>query len=410
LIDRAIDYWLKAGQLALAGSAHAEAITQLTKGLRLLDRLVDDATCRDKEIDLQLALAGAFILAAGQASSDARDAFSRARSLCQQAGVASRLGEATHGLCLFNENRADLAASVEAATDLLHYAKQENDAAAELVGHQRIAICMVFEGNLSRASRHFTQALALQAKMPWHSNQRLGYHWGPGDGAHTLSSWALLLQGHIDQALAKRSNAVASARASNYPHRLAVALHQTCVSYQVLADPGEVERYSTELIALTQEQGYAHWLATGTMFRGWCIAVGGEREKGLAEMRRGLVAKQATGAELKVPYYLGLMAALSGETAHADTLPLFAEALVRIERTGERWFEAELHRLKGDVLLRAGGPSIADAEVEFQRALAIAREQGARFWQLRAGTSLARLWSDLGRYEGARSLLAPVYA
>ena len=127
-------------------------------------------------------------------------------------------------------------------------------------------------------------------------------------------------------------------------------------------------------------------------------------------MRRGLAAKQATGAELKVPYYLGLMAALSGETAKTDAMPLFADALDRVERTGERWFEAELHRLKGEVLLGGSEPSIADVEVEFQRALAIAREQGARFWELRAATSLARLWSDQRRHEDARNLLAPVYA
>ena len=163
------------------------------------------------------------------------------------------------------------------------------------------------------------------------------------------------------------------------------------------------------MIALTQEQGYAHWLATGTIFRGWCIAVRGERELGLAEMHRGLAAKQATGAELKVPYYLGLMAALSGESGEEDATSLFADALYRIERTGERWFEAELHRLKGEVCLGGAEPSFDQAEVEFQRALAIAREQEAKFWELRAATSLARLWSDQRRNEDARNLLAPVY-
>ena len=127
-------------------------------------------------------------------------------------------------------------------------------------------------------------------------------------------------------------------------------------------------------------------------------------------MHRGLAAKRATGAELKVPYYLGLIASLSGETATDDAMPLFADALDRVERTGERWFEAELHRLRGEVLLDARQPSFADAEVEFQHALAIAREQGARFWELRAATSLARLWSLQKKNEDAQALLAPVYA
>jgi predicted ATPase len=227
------------------------------------------------------------------------------------------------------------------------------------------------------------------------------------------------------------------------PHSLAVTLHQSCVFHQLRADVCEVEEQCAELIALTEEQGYAHWLATGTIFRGWCIAVRargainestarqvpsrrlafwctcgavisprvlrGERDRGLAEMRRGLAAKQATGAELKVPYYLGLLAALSGESGEEDATLLFADALHRIERTGERWFEAELHRLGGEVFQGGAEPSFDEAEVEFQRALAIAREQEAKFWELRAATSLARLWSDQRRNEDARNLLAPVY-
>jgi predicted ATPase len=203
--------------------------------------------------------------------------------------------------------------------------------------------------------------------------------------------------------------ALTKARQSNNPHRLAVALHQSCVFYQLLAEHREVENLSAELVALTKEQGYAHWLATGMIFRGWCIAVRGERERGLAEMRRGLAAKQATGAELKVPYYLGLMAALSVDSTVEHATPLFADALHRVERTGERWFEAELHRLKGEVSRGASKPTFADAEVEFLRALAIAREQSARFWELRAATSLASLWYKQGRNEDARNLLAPVY-
>ena len=130
---------------------------------------------------------------------------------------------------------------------------------------------------------------------------------------------------------------------------------------------------------------------------------------GWLEMRRGMAAEQAAGAQLKVPYYLGLIASFVGKTATEMRSTSFAEALARIERTGERWFEAELHRLKGEILLGGCKPSLADAETEFRQAITIARAQGARFWELRAATSLARLWRDQRRHEDARRLLAPVY-
>jgi predicted ATPase len=179
-------------------------------------------------------------------------------------------------------------------------------------------------------------------------------------------------------------------------------LHQSCVLYQLRGDRQTVDEWSTELITLSAQQGFAHWLATGTIFRGWCKAVSGEPETGMAEMGRGLAAKQATGAQLKVPYYLGLMAGVGGHVDHDWAIALLVVALARVEKTGERWFEAELHRLWGEHLLRApnNGSEFADAEDRFRRALTVA---------LRAATSLARLWRDQGKRTEARDLLAPIY-
>ena len=127
-------------------------------------------------------------------------------------------------------------------------------------------------------------------------------------------------------------------------------------------------------------------------------------------MRRGLAAKRATGAEIKVPYYLGLLAAAETRTGRApEASPLLAEALARVERTGERWFEAELHRLQGEALLAVSPDDCGAAEACFHRALAVAERQGAKWWELRAATSLARLRRDQGRRAEARDLLAPVH-
>jgi class 3 adenylate cyclase/predicted ATPase len=408
LIEQAIDHWLTAGWSALAGSAGPEAIAQLQKGLQLLDRLVDEATRIRKEIDLQVALAQAFVTTTGQASLEAGAALGRARQLSQQSGELRQLGMIIWGLWGFYLNRAELAQSVGAATDLLQYAGDGGGLMAEFVGRRCIAISTLFLGEYAVARAHFAQALALQAALPQDAieNRRV---FPAMNSSHSLLSWALLLQGDIVQGRVERHAALAETRNSNNLHSLAVTLHQSCVFSQLLSDRHELEEKSAELIALTTEQGFAHWLATGTIFRGWCIATSGDRAMGLAEMQRGLKAKQATGARLKVPYYLGLIAALSAESAPEHALALFAEALARVEQTGERWYEAELHRLKGEALLGSSNPRYGDAEVEFQRALEISRERGERFWELRTATSLARLWSDRGRREEAHDILAPIY-
>ena len=296
---------------------------QLQKGLQSLDRLADDAAHRSKEIDLQIALGGAFLMMRGMAAHEAEHAFSRALALCRQAETSSRFREASWGLWLLHQNRAELAASVADAAELLHYASAKDDAVSELLGHRNIAGSLLFQGKFSDASRHFAQTLALQVDIPRDLiNQGLVFPWGTSN-VHSLSSWALLLQGYFERALAERRSVMAYAREEPPPRARYNPASELCLLSAARGAPRS-RNQSTELISLTAEQGFAHWHATGTIFRGWCVAVRGDREAGLAEMRRGLAAKQATGSELTVPYYLGLIAAFTDETAKEDAMGLFA--------------------------------------------------------------------------------------
>jgi predicted ATPase len=347
-------------------------------------------------------------MAKGQASLEAGAAFGRAYQLAQEFGDSRQLASILWGLWLFHLNRAELTISVEKATALLNYIHVNGDALAEWTAHRCIGTSMVFLAAHDTARAHLSQALALKGHMPRDFIQEQIATTLPNP-IRSLLSWSLLLQGHLNEAHAVHDLALAEARQSNNPHNLAVTLHQSCVFDQLRADHRVLEAKAAELISLTTEQGFAHWLATGTIFSGWCMATGGKREMGLAEMHRGLKAKQATGSQLKVPYYLGLIGALSAETALDYAMSLFADALTRVEQTGERWFEPELHRLRGEALLKSNDPPFADTEAEFQRALALARDQEARFWELRASVSLARLWRDDARLNEARELLAPVY-
>jgi predicted ATPase len=228
--------------------------------------------------------------------------------------------------------------------------------------------------------------------------------------ARSFLSWILLFEGHACQGVRQSELALWEARDVAQPFTLAFALHVNCLFNQVLGRPAMVEESSTKLMTLAAERGFRHLLGTGTFFHGWTIAKSGEIELGIAEMHRGLSLKRSTGAEIKVPYYLGVLGTAYARVGRPiEALPLLAEAFDRVEKTEERWFEAELHRRKGEVLLRLADPDPTKAEACFHQAMAVAQAQRAKSWELRAATSLARLWRDQGRRAEARELLAPVY-
>jgi predicted ATPase len=178
---------------------------------------------------------------------------------------------------------------------------------------------------------------------------------------------------------------------------------------QVCRDALGLEQRAPALAALAAEHGFALWQAAGMAFDGWLLAERGRAAEGIARIEDGLVAYRATGAALFVPYFLALVGTTHGAAGRAAVgRHLLAEALDRVQRTGERWFEAELHRLQGE-LLRPTGADRAMAECCFQRAMALARAQNAKLWELRAATSLARLWAEQSRRTEARDLLAPIY-
>jgi predicted ATPase len=173
-------------------------------------------------------------------------------------------------------------------------------------------------------------------------------------------------------------------------------------------DTAVLREWTDELVAVTNEQGFALWCALGTIFCGWVKVKEGDPAEGISLLRSGSAAYRATGAELYMPYHIALLAAaceIAGQVEEA--LTLLDDALQTVERTGERWFAAELYRHKGQLLLRQGHAEAA--ETLYRKALGIAREQEAKLWELRAAANLARLGRDQGHRREARELLAPVY-
>jgi predicted ATPase len=188
------------------------------------------------------------------------------------------------------------------------------------------------------------------------------------------------------------------------------ALYLTCWLHQIRGEHRIVQERASALIALTAEHSLAAWSTTGTMLHGWAAADGGTAETGIAELRQGLAANQAMGIQLHIPSFLGLLAGLYiGIRNPIEALKVLDEAMAQVDRRDERWFEAELHRLRGEALLAGSPKRAAEAEASYHQAVAVARDQGARLWELRASTSLARLRADQDKRAEAYDLLAPVY-
>jgi predicted ATPase len=377
-------------------------------GLDVVAGLSEAADRSRRELKLQLTLAGALLAAKGWAAPETGRAYARARELCLELGETIQLPTALTGLRNFHINCARVNLAQEFADELLQLGRRQHDTEIKMHGHLGVGINLLMHGDFEDARIHLDQTMALYD--PLRHRLPLGVN-DPRVGCRTFIGWSLQYQGYLDRAVAQFEEAFARAQGLALPYTLAFAMHVSCVAYQVRRDRAKVAERSAALRALAAEQGFAHFLATGTFFHGWAQAGSGDLESGIEEMQRGIVAKQATGAQLKVPYYLSLLAmahARVGEPARAA--PLVGEALERIEKTGERWFEAEAYRIKGEVVLRFADPDQAEADRCFRRAIEVARNQGAKLWELRAASSLARLWTKQGKRAQARDLLAPVYA
>jgi predicted ATPase len=195
-----------------------------------------------------------------------------------------------------------------------------------------------------------------------------------------------------------------------HPFSLAQALLTAAYVHQWRREVAAAHAQATAAMTLVTAQGFAQFGLRGTVLHGWALAMQGQSEAGLAEIRQGLAAELATESTLFQPYFLGLLAEAYGVGGHPEAgLELLAEALTVMETTDLRYYDAEIYRLKGALLLQQAVPDAAQAESSFQQALTIARQQQAKSWELRAATSLARLWQQQGKRDEARALLAPIY-
>ncbi|WOH47519.1 adenylate/guanylate cyclase domain-containing protein [Bradyrhizobium sp. sBnM-33] len=409
LAEPATDYWLKAGQRAIARSSMAEALAQLRNGLNLLAGL-PEADRRWRELDLQVALGVALMATQGWAAPEAGRANARARELCEQIGATSQLWPVLYGQWVFHGVRAEHNAARDVADEFLRRAQDHQETSATLVAHRVSGTGALWRGEVAAARPHLERTLALYDPER-HRSLAFLYVQDPRVAALSSLSWTLLALGYPEQALARSREALEAANDLTHLNTLAYALLFACLFEQYRRAGREARDRAEALVKLSTEQDFPHFLAAATVIRGWALTESGELETGLAQLRQGLPAWRATGASVYEPHFLGLQAeALGRSGAVEEGLDLIAKALDRVEETGERWFEAELHRMMGELMLRLPRPDPIAAEARFEHAAATACQQGAKLWELRAATRLAKLWREQGRRGEAHDLLASLHS
>jgi len=407
LVDESAAYWGKAGRRSAARSAMAEAVAQFQKGLDQLASLPDSLERQQKELELCSGLGAALMIVKGYAAPETGDNYARARELWEQLGSPSAFLHVPCGQFFYHVNRCEFDVAQRLAEDLLRVSRQHNNSAGLVLGHTCSGRTLVSVGRFASARSHLEQALALYDPIG-HSSLPHQVGIDPHVTSQTNLVLVLFCLGFPDQAMAQGSAAVAGARRLAHPPSLALSLGIGTYPLALAGDNLALEERVNELVSVAAEHGFSLYSAAGTILRGWAMVKNGDVTEGMALLSSGSAAYRAAGQEAWIPLFVALQAAACEMAGQIEEgLTLLEEAFQIVERTGERWLEAELHRQKGQLLLRQGHSEAA--EESYRKALSIAREQEAKLWELRAAVSLAGLRRDQGHRAEARELLAPVY-
>jgi predicted ATPase len=351
--------------------------------------------------------------AGGFGAAEVEQAFSRARVLCKEVSEGRELFPVLWGLWLYYAPRLESRITAELTEQLLALAHGADDPALLVQAHLALMEehCMK-RGDFAVAHTHREQGLARYDPQQ-HRGHAVRYGYDPGVALRGWGAWLLHFLGYPDQALESSRRAVALARAQKHPFNLASALSSAAWLDLLRRDLQGARAHAEELLTLATEQGFPSFVAAVTLVRGVSLTAQGRGAEGLPELREGLTAWRATGALVMTTWILAVLAEALGQAGQPEEgLTAVAEGLAFAQAKGEHFYEAELHRLQGELLLlpaRARAAGQAEAEACFRQAITIARRQQGKCWELRAVMSLARLYRRQGRPAEARPLLAETY-
>ncbi len=415
-LEKAARLWAKAGQRSAQRSALVEATEQLRRALALIATLPGTPARRREEIKLQVELITPLTHVRGYAAPETRAALERARLLIEQ---AKTLGEPPEDpLLLFSVLYGFWAANLvsfngdvmrELAVQFLALADKESATGPPMIGHRLMGLSLLHTGDIADGRAHLDRAIALYDPV---EHRPLATRFGQDVGAASLSwkSLASWLLGYPEAALADASRALKVARETGHSATLTYVLN---FSIWTLIHCGNYSAASVlidEYIPLKDQIESVFWAGWGTMQRGCVLALTGKASDAVQTITSGIGAMRSTETTMWMPVWLSYLARAQAEVGQFDLVGrCIGEAMTAVETAKERWYEAEVSRIAGEIALLSPEPDVAKAEAHFGRALAVAQKQRAKSWELRAATSMARLWRDQGRRPQARKLLAPIH-
>jgi len=421
IAEKAIHYLHQAGQRALRLSAYQEAIAHLTRGLALLmalpgsggegrRRMPGDRLERaQQELALQLALGMAWVGATDSPLAEAGKAYTRARELCEQTGKTSQLCRILGQLAMLHYVWAEHQRARELGEEALNLAQQAGDPLLVALGHWHLGFILFALGEYTTARAHLHQVISFYEPQQHHDPFVLLRGSDAGVSALAYDACCLWCLGYPEHALSRSQEALALAQELDHPFSLVDVLYYAgCMLHVMRRDAQALKEDAEEIVRLSDEMGLRAWLPTGTCFGGAALAMLGQVQEGMVQMREGIAVCQSRDVELYLSGTLCSLAEAQAKAGHPEEgLITLAGALALVEKTDERHWEAELYRLRAELLLAQGDD--AEAEASLEKAIQVAQRQQAKSWELRATVSLARLWQKQGRIDEARQMLAEIY-
>lgn len=406
LTEAAIEYWRRAGDLAMARSGHAEAIHHFSVALDLLANLGEKPDRAAKELELCVKLGPVLMMVKGPGSRDVEAIYRRAVALEAGEDSSTRF-KALWGLYYYSMTSGRLRAAAAHADELLGLAQRLGTDELVLEGHHAKWATSFWCGKLAAAEAHSQEGISRYDCARHHALAFTFSGHDPGVCARGVRPMSMALLGFPQQAMKHAGEAVTLARSLSHPYSLALAMWHHAIVLQVGRQRQRCRDVAMELLELSQEHDFPMMRGAGMFFSGWATADGGELEQGIALMEEGLALFSAV-RQVTRPYMLAVLASAKAELGKSgEALELLNDALASAEVSGERWWLAELHRLRGWLLAARGQHD--ESEACFRSAIEVSSGQRARMLELRAATSLARLWSERGRNAEAHDLLAPIY-
>jgi class 3 adenylate cyclase/predicted ATPase len=416
LIEKAAGLWGKAGQRSLERSALVEAVAQLTPALDQIAALPATPGLRREQIKLQIGLSNAMIHTKGYAAPDTKASFDQARLYIERVEALGEppedpllLFSILHGFWIANFVAFNGDAMRELAAQFLALAEKQRATVPHMIGHRVMGISLMYTGDIAEGRAQYDRVIALYDPA---EHRPLATRFGQDVRVAILSwrAWAMWLLGHPDAALADATHAVKDAREIGHAATLMFALGATSITHVWCGNFAAANLQVAEEIALADEKGALFWKAAGMMHHSAALALTGKASNAIPMLTSAIAAWRSTGATLWMPLFLSYLSLAHAKLGQFDDAWRFiGEAMTAIETTKEKWCEAEVHRIAGEVGRMSGEPDAAKAEAYFERALAVARAQQAKSWELRAAMSMARLWRDQGKRDQAGNLLASVY-